>query len=712
MYTAAAAPSDFRPLWLFWIVRRPFGYAFACRWWRSVGLGSSVPEQVDGAGDDDHADESKRNLKRKAVDGAHKLGLDARQYSELMWTQRYTGGAREGWRSAPLHRVSARRWLLNIDAQLRQCTHLGGLGHFVPGDGPAWANWRDWPHITICCDLGSDGLSAYMALERKWKVSCDLLGDMSHSANRDVINSLKSCSLFSFWLCMLISWNVPFGPHRDDIRYEELRSMLRDTLSSTTPATNVLFGTMVGRLAECYRQLGHTFAEDRPLDLQVWEKLHERMWFTKEGYRGQSRVRGAKRQEWSEPCISSGARPPPTTTCVVRLSYMRRSPMARLRPGISAHCHSRRPPHARICARAERAPSPGLAYPTLPHHSSGPHPGAWDLERHAGNLCRFQSLSAMALKHCPHWAIDEFERTTVGLRQDYLKGAGFMQRLQMRADAMEVHLEGSTDNQRVSLEDKALRSVCQNAVAVSVVMLSDEHHRRTCVAISGLMKPLLTWHIEQIKVLRSSPGKEEYYTNVVVNGAFFDHINETIRQLTDTDFLNSAGLLSDFAAMASLSQEDVGLEDDMATTCGEFAFVLVGARCKRALLLQGVWPQKMLGILGTPGQAAQVIADFQRDLQVWRDFEQSPNKDSKLLLLQRRSCFQKTSVSQLIQAMEDPEAPLGFPHGFVFLWFGAWRATIRATGGETGPVRTSLANRYLSRGWHVVGLRARGSPLR
>ena len=42
--------------------------------------------------------------------------------------------------------------------------------------------------------------------------------DPAHGANRDMILSLRHGGLFALWLCMLISWNLPFGPNKDSMR--------------------------------------------------------------------------------------------------------------------------------------------------------------------------------------------------------------------------------------------------------------------------------------------------------------------------------------------------------------------------------------------------------------------------------------------------------------------------------------------------------------
>jgi hypothetical protein len=100
------------------------------------------------------------------------------------------------------HRVSSKRWMAALDNQLKSSALPTGLATFAPsasGEAP-WDNSRQWPHFTMSLDLGSDGLSGYMALERKFKLKCDKIPDASHAANRDMIFSLQQAGLDSLWL--------------------------------------------------------------------------------------------------------------------------------------------------------------------------------------------------------------------------------------------------------------------------------------------------------------------------------------------------------------------------------------------------------------------------------------------------------------------------------------------------------------------------------
>jgi hypothetical protein len=185
------------------------------------------------------------------------------------------------------HRVSSKRWMAALDNQLKSSVVPTGLATFAPsasGEAP-WDNWRQWPHVTISLDLGSDGLSGYMALERKFKLNCDKIPDASHAANRDMILSLQQAGLYSLWLCLLINNNLPFGPNRDSHRYQELRECLASILTRMSPDSCPLFQYMLLDLQRCFERNNFTFDTESSVSVQVWKALQSRQSFVKEGYR-------------------------------------------------------------------------------------------------------------------------------------------------------------------------------------------------------------------------------------------------------------------------------------------------------------------------------------------------------------------------------------------------------------------------------------------
>ena len=117
--------------------------------------------------------------------------------------------------------------LTNLDNQLRTSVNNKGLAFLQPPkDGVSgWGNWQQWPYASLAIDLGSDGFCAFNALENMvgWKLNIDLWPDVAHGWNRDFELLLRHTKLKGFWMAMMVSWNLPYGPKREHQRKHELR---------------------------------------------------------------------------------------------------------------------------------------------------------------------------------------------------------------------------------------------------------------------------------------------------------------------------------------------------------------------------------------------------------------------------------------------------------------------------------------------------------
>ena len=68
----------------------------------------------------------------------------------------------------------------------------------------------------FCQDLGPDSTCGYFAAERTFELNCDLVGEFSHGANRDLFLSLDEAELKGFFQVMMMHFNVPHGPSNDE----------------------------------------------------------------------------------------------------------------------------------------------------------------------------------------------------------------------------------------------------------------------------------------------------------------------------------------------------------------------------------------------------------------------------------------------------------------------------------------------------------------
>ena len=206
----------------------------------------SDQEQSDGAGAE--------------AEGNKEL-MKATQLRQRLWLGRSNNGKRSTWRPRKLHRVSAKHWLINVDNAIKLTTTLNGLAHFVlpPEEkrNGVWADWRTWPFLAISMDMGSDGVSAVHALLYMWMVCCDLVPDWSHGLSRSVFQTLKKCNLYSLMLLGVISWNVPFGPDKEDQRFLQIKGHMAWVFENCQPTDLLLFQALLPRILGCMRRLGY-----------------------------------------------------------------------------------------------------------------------------------------------------------------------------------------------------------------------------------------------------------------------------------------------------------------------------------------------------------------------------------------------------------------------------------------------------------------------
>ena len=90
------------------------------------------------------------------------------------------------WRPTPVHRVSVKNWLHNMDNQMACTMGRSGLKYFLKDEkDPDWQDWRKWHVAIVPMDLGPDGVSAMHALQFWWKACVEIFPDPAHGADCD-----------------------------------------------------------------------------------------------------------------------------------------------------------------------------------------------------------------------------------------------------------------------------------------------------------------------------------------------------------------------------------------------------------------------------------------------------------------------------------------------------------------------------------------------
>lgn len=269
-------------------------------------------------------------------------------------------------------------------------------------------------------------------------------------------------------------------------------------------------------------------------------------------------------------------------------------------------------------------------------------------------LVRFLALVQALRTHLPNWWVDLWERTWVALEEDFLKGRS-LARMVIKAPAAPEG-ETTTNPDHMQWDDKQFRACCQNAVVVSVLVLSSLSNRRYLSMMWAASRSCEMWHGKQNKQNRSSAGCTDFMVEQSVGG-FHEHITEILSSLGSISDLRDAGFTVDKDAAQMMDPHELLCEDDFGDTFGMLVVHLLTARLRRVMWLTVGWPWSMSAILKSDEHARSTIGRFEVDMHVWHALQEFKDPSPQLQQLIRRHLFNKTSNLQFLRAMDDRHHP-------------------------------------------------------
>ena len=132
-------------------------------------------------------------------------------------------------------------------------------------------------------------------------------------------------------------------------------------------------------------------------------------------------------------------------------------------------------------------------------------------------------------------------------------------------------LNKSTDSSRVSPLDRALRSQCQNALVMAVVLRGDEQNNVLLRITVTMSEPTEKWHGEQSHKLRCSSNSPTWLA-AQHHGAFSKHMQDTFALLAQCAVLEYCR----FDITFEQQEYDAGMlivQDEYADVMGQFAMI-------------------------------------------------------------------------------------------------------------------------------------------
>lgn len=204
-------------------------------------------------------------------------------------------------------------------------------------------------------------------------------------------------------------------------------------------------------------------------------------------------------------------------------------------------------------------------------------------------------------------------------------------------------------------EDKALRKLAQNAVAISVLALQERRHQRLMGIICSVCAPLGEYHTLQNKTLRSTQDSATFSVEAV-SGSYLEHLKDFVRLLSDGKALREAGFHIAAFDSAGGAAKGLGLECDIeheivseneyASVFGHCVLSLLVARANRGQWMQS-WPARMVRCLGDRQAGEQAVRQFMSDFQIFEDLKRLDIANKEVADVVRRHVMGYTSNFQL-----------------------------------------------------------------
>ena len=145
--------------------------------------------------------------------------------------------------------------------------------------------------------------------------------------------------------------------------------------------------------------------------------------------------------------------------------------------------------------------------------------------------CRFGGTLAAAIFNLPLWGIQMFQRQYTAAKLGHLSRKKILEKLTVRFKALDEE-DPLTNPKKITVESKALKSCCKNALVVSVMVLMEKDHKRLVQIVVNIPLPMKKWHTEQNKELRDGYSTEAWLVRQL-HGDLMQYFYSFLEQLCD-----------------------------------------------------------------------------------------------------------------------------------------------------------------------------------
>ena len=192
-----------------------------------------------------------------------------------------------------------------------------------------------------------------------------------------------------------------------------------------------------------------------------------------------------------------------------------------------------------------------------------------------------------------------------------------------------------------------------NAVITSNVMLARPENKRVVDIICDSSRPVLIWHTEQYKKLRSSDASEKWLLHQLAGG-LLKHVEDILFAVEDQSVLKVCGFQTLAGCADALHDADILAEDELATLLGQHCLLLASCRLRRTLHTTRGWPVRLYSLLCDDERIGdEAYDDFLFDCKLFEILQRMPARGEVCSKMYERHLCKGVSSLQLELAFAD-----------------------------------------------------------
>lgn len=266
------------------------------------------------------------------------------------------------------------------------------------------------------------------------------------------------------------------------------------------------------------------------------------------------------------------------------------------------------------------------------------------------NLNRFLGVLSGAKELRARWHSTLFICEWTALELDMVSSKRFLdQALARIEDHFPNERSGSTNTSITTVQDRMLRSACQNSLVITLMLLEEERNMQAVDMVLYVAEPAVKWHTTQNAELRDAHRAAQWLRDQH-RSAFMEHLNEIFHRLSSPVALQTLGMHEKDSGQEEI---ETAIGDELATVLGDMSLQLVKARMMRVLWMVLGYLAAFGAFLAGDAIAIETATLFRQDAEAFQVLSSARVKSAAMQAMEKRSLFQLTPVVQVHEALKE-----------------------------------------------------------